>query len=75
MPSVVNGIGTWYYGKKNLCQYSGSCEFCGCEGELLSYDTTLYFTFVFIPVIPLGKKRIMSQCPNCQRHSARFQFR
>jgi len=64
----VNGIGTWYYGKKNLQTHLGNCEFCKHSGELQSYDTTLYAVFVMIPLIPLGKKRILDQCPKCKKH-------
>ncbi len=68
MPSVINGIGTWYYGKRNIHRFRAGCEFCNCVGDLESYDTTLYFVVVFIPVIPIGKKRILSECPGCQKH-------
>lgn len=68
MPTVVNGIGTWYYGKSRIHTRKGTCEFCQRLGELQSYDTTLYFVVVFIPVIPLGRKRILEQCPYCQKH-------
>ena len=37
-------------------------------GELASYDTTLYFVFFFMPVIPLGGKRIFEECPSCKKH-------
>ncbi len=60
MPSVINGIGTWYYGKRNIHRFRAGCEFCNRVGDLESYDTTLYFVVVFIPVIPIGKKRILS---------------
>src|SRR5262245_11491243 len=68
MPTVVNGIGTWYYGRDRVHTLRGVCEFCQAVGDLTPYDTTEYFTFVFIPVIPLGKKRILRQCPRCQKH-------
>jgi tetratricopeptide (TPR) repeat protein len=68
MPTVVNGIGTWYYGKRNIHRLKGTCEFCNRVGELTSYDTTLYFVFVMIPLVPLGHKRILNQCPSCQKH-------
>ena len=70
MPSTVNGIGTWYYGKDRLVTRHDRCEFCGSHEELKSYDTTLYFVVVFIPVLPLGRRRIMDQCPRCRRHRA-----
>jgi tetratricopeptide (TPR) repeat protein len=68
MPTVHNGIGTWYYGKKNIHRRVGVCEHCQRVGELESYDTTLYFVVLFIPVIPLKNKRVLEQCPVCKRH-------
>ncbi len=69
MPQTVNGIGTWYYGKRNLRARRGTCEFCGSHGDLQSYETTLFFVVVFIPLIPLGAKRINDDCPSCRRHN------
>lgn len=68
MPMTYNGIGTHYYGKKNRVVRRAVCRSCGREGELVSYDTRLWFVIVFIPVIPLGRKRILDQCPACSRH-------
>jgi tetratricopeptide (TPR) repeat protein len=68
MPTVINGIGTWYYGRERVHTLRGVCEFCQGVGDLTSYDTTLYFTFLYIPVIPLAKKRILQQCGGCQKH-------
>ncbi|MHC4213958.1 MAG: hypothetical protein ACYSWP_11350 [Planctomycetota bacterium] len=70
MPYVMNGCGTWYYGKKNLEAYEGRCRACGTDGNLRSYDTTLYFVFFFIPVLPLKKRHIIDDCPLCKRHFA-----
>jgi tetratricopeptide (TPR) repeat protein len=68
MPATYNGIGTHYYGKKNLQTRRGKCRSCGREGELSSYDTRLWFVVFFIPIIPLGRKRILDSCPACRRH-------
>jgi len=68
MPTVYNGIGTWYYGKSNVYRNYGPCVSCGREVILSSYDTTLYFVVVFVPLIPLGKKRVICECPICKRH-------
>ncbi len=68
MPHVVNGIGTWYYGKDNRHFHTSTCEHCGAHGHLASYDTTLYFTFLFVPLVPLGRKRVVDDCPRCHRH-------
>ncbi|MGH7213447.1 MAG: hypothetical protein ACREIT_01505 [Tepidisphaeraceae bacterium] len=70
MPQMVNGCGTWYYGKKNLIQYQGTCRACGAVTTLTSYDTRLYVVIILIPVIPLGRKRIVEECASCQRHFA-----
>jgi hypothetical protein len=35
---------------------------------LESYDTTLYFVVFYIPLLPLGRKRILEQCSACQKH-------
>jgi tetratricopeptide (TPR) repeat protein len=68
MPTVVNGIGTWYYGKKRIHRLKNVCSFCNRAGELESFDTTLYFVVFFVPLVPLGRKRVLQQCPSCQKH-------
>ena len=70
MPSTYNGIGTHYYGRKNLQKRPGSCPHCGRGVELTSYDTRLWFVVFLIPLIPLGRKRIVDYCPACTRHYA-----
>src|SRR5262245_60595253 len=68
MPTTYNGIGTHYYGRKNVEARTAVCEHCGRSGTLTSYDTRLWFVIVFIPIIPLGRKRIINSCPACTRH-------
>lgn len=70
MPTTVNGIGTHYYGKKNLRTRAGVCAHCGRPVQLSSYETRLWFVLVFIPVFPLGRKQILDFCPVCRRHIA-----
>lgn len=70
MPSTINGIGTWYYGKKNLQERSGVCSHCGRHAKLSNYDTRLYVVVFFIPILPLGKKHIYGQCNLCSYHHA-----
>jgi tetratricopeptide (TPR) repeat protein len=67
MPHVINGIGTWHWGKRNIHKETGSCEFCGRVGELRSYDTTLFFVVVFVPIIPLKQERVLRSCPSCRK--------
>lgn len=68
MPSSVNGIGTTYYGKRNLETETGVCEFCKNQTTLSTYETTHFFIVLFIPIIPLGKKQIIDDCGVCRRH-------
>lgn len=68
MPTTVNGIGTTYFGKKNLEQYEGVCESCNNHTTLSDYETGYFFCIIFIPIIPLGRKMILGECPICTRH-------
>src|SRR6266478_589740 len=70
MPTTYNGIGTHYYGKKNITKRPGPCPHCNRAVELTSYDTRLWFVIFFIPVFPLGRKRLLAYCPACTRHYA-----
>ncbi len=69
MPHSINGIGTNYVGKKELTTRNGVCEHCGAQTVLSSYDTRLCVILVFIPIVPLGKKRVIDKCASCSRHS------
>lgn len=68
MPSVYNGCGTWYYGKKNLVRYEGVCRHCKRRAQLSTYDTRLWIVVVFVPIIPLRRRHIIEECPVCRRH-------
>src|SRR5687768_9999755 len=68
MPMTVNGIGTHYYGKRNVTVRTAACAACHHVGQLESYDTRLWFVIFFIPILPLGRKRIIDDCPSCRRH-------
>jgi predicted Zn-dependent protease len=70
MPYTHNGIGTWYYGKGRIHRRKGTCSYCNRVGELESYDTTLYFVVLFLPIIPMGSKRVLEACPHCRKHRA-----
>ncbi len=68
MPHVVNGIGTWYYGRSNLHRTKGVCSICHKQAILESYDVGHFFVFLFIPILPLGKKRVLEHCKTCDYH-------
>ena len=68
MPTTITGIGTHYYGKRDVARRPGTCQHCGAEGNLESYTTRLFFVVIFIPIIPLKRVRILDSCPRCSRH-------
>jgi tetratricopeptide (TPR) repeat protein len=70
MPQTINGIGTWYYGSKNQHARDDTCRNCGAHTSLRSYDTTKFFVLVYIPLIPLGRFRVVDQCAACTQHYA-----
>src|SRR5688500_6113582 len=70
MPYTMNGFGTWYWGKDRIHTVTGRYEFCGHYGPLRSYNTKHFVVALFIPLIPLERKRILHECPRCTRHRA-----
>ena len=70
MPTTYNGIGTHYYGKKNVTTREAVCRHCHRTAKLKSYETRLWFVVVFVPIIPLGRRRIGDFCPLCTYHTA-----
>lgn len=70
MPYTMNGVGTWYYGKSNLFTHEDFCPYCNRYVTLSSFDTREWFVIVFLPIIPLRKKRIINSCPVCTKHIA-----
>ncbi|MFN0050619.1 MAG: tetratricopeptide repeat protein [Planctomycetales bacterium] len=70
MPTRINGIGTAYIGRGNRQASDGVCESCHRATVLENYETRLWFTVLFIPVIPLTRQQILNYCPICTRHQA-----
>ncbi|HEV8580517.1 MAG TPA: tetratricopeptide repeat protein [Thermoanaerobaculia bacterium] len=68
MPATVNGIGTRYAGRKDASVVQATCPFCKRFTKLSSYETREWFCFVYIPLIPLRKFRILNDCAVCRRH-------
>ena len=67
MSYTINGIGTHIYGKENVLTRQDRCTQCGAFGPVSSYDATNYFVVLFIPLIPIGKLRVLDHCPACDR--------
>ena len=68
MPATINGIGTHYYGAQNRSARVDTCKFCGRSATLSSYDTREWFCVIFLPLIPMGKFRILNDCSICRKH-------
>ncbi len=68
MPYTLNGVGTWYWGKRDLTVKRGRCDYCGEIADLRSYDTTLFFVVLFVPLFPLSSSRVIDECGRCRRH-------
>jgi tetratricopeptide (TPR) repeat protein len=68
MPTTVNGVGTHYYGKRDVSSRTGTCRNCGAHTKLESYETRLWFVILFIPIIPLKRVRLLDYCSSCHRH-------
>jgi tetratricopeptide (TPR) repeat protein len=68
MPFTVNGCGTTYSGRDNVSIVAGVCPHCRRETSLTSYDTRLSLSIIFIPILPLRRYRVLSQCLSCRRH-------
>lgn len=67
MPFMVNGFGTWNIGRKNAHATVGPCNRCGSIVTLKSYDTRRFIMALFIPLIPLGRLRVVNHCGKCDR--------
>ncbi|MCC6680221.1 MAG: hypothetical protein IT445_04885 [Phycisphaeraceae bacterium] len=67
MPTLINGCGVWHYGRDHVHSHLATCEHCGQYTRLSSHDTGRYFCLLYVPLIPLGKLRIIDQCPLCKR--------
>ncbi|HQK75427.1 MAG TPA: hypothetical protein PKZ25_04465, partial [Candidatus Hydrogenedentes bacterium] len=70
MPALAEGFGTWYYGKENVHLEWGACEYCHNITTLLSYDTQRYLVALYVPLIPIGRYRVLRECPACTKHKA-----
>ncbi|MEM1202762.1 MAG: hypothetical protein AAGN66_05990 [Acidobacteriota bacterium] len=68
MPRTWNGVGTWYWGKANRAVHRRLCPQCGHHADLESYDTTKYAVLFYVPVLPLGRLRVLDACPLCEQH-------
>ena len=68
MPFAMNGIGTVYYGKRNLERTEATCAGCQQTAVLECYETSLFFSLLYIPILRLGRRQVLNHCSACTRH-------
>ncbi|MCB9232477.1 MAG: zinc-ribbon domain-containing protein [Bacteroidia bacterium] len=60
--------GTYHLMKNNPRVHNDTCPHCGAFSRLESHEATHFFHLYYIPLIPLGKKRIESKCSRCNKY-------
>lgn len=70
MPTLINGLGIWHWGRSNVRTHRRVCTICHRLGHFQSYETTRFLVIAFVPIVPLGKLHVSDECPSCKRHRA-----
>jgi len=65
---IIYGTGNFH--KRNHAVVRGQCPHCGKIGYKSSFDTTRFFTLYFLPIIPIGRHRILMDCKACDKNWA-----
>ena len=61
---IIYGWG--HFNRRNYSIIRKDCEACGQYGYHQSYESSRFFTLYFIPLIPLGGEKVVSECPHCK---------
>ncbi|HEX8912872.1 MAG TPA: hypothetical protein VF796_10970 [Humisphaera sp.] len=64
---MFSGTGTLNLGQWDMRLRRGVCTSCGRVETLRSYETSAVLFILFLPVLPLGRRRVLAQCPACGR--------
>lgn len=54
------------YSRSDVMVRRGTCDACGYAGRFQDYNASRFGHLYYIPLIPLGRKRVLSECPNCR---------
>ncbi len=60
---IVYGWG--YFNRRDHSLVCSGCPKCGAYGYKHSYTSTRYVTLYWIPVVPTGRQKVISDCPQC----------
>ena len=61
---IIYGAGN--FNRRNYSLIRKHCAACGVYGYHQSYESSRFFTLYFVPVIPIGSQKIVSECPHCK---------
>lgn len=53
------------YGKKDYHQFITTCKKCGKISSIQNYTSSNFMSVATVPLLPLGKIRVMDECSNC----------
>lgn len=62
---IIYGWGN--FNRRDHSVVRGPCPSCGRSGHQRSYTSSRFFTLYFIPIIPIGKQRVLRDCPHCKQ--------
>ncbi len=62
---IIYGWG--YFNRRDHNVVRDTCPACNTQGHFKSYTSSKFFTLYFVPVIPLGTEKVISECPHCKR--------
>lgn len=55
-----------YFFRKNHRFVVDVCDHCQQTASLACYDALYFFTLYYCPIIPLGRRRVLRECPHCK---------
>jgi len=64
---VKRGFATEFIGKRSIDGHVDRCPGCGKLTLLGSYTTTRCAKWLGLPLLPLGRVRVLDECPHCGR--------
>lgn len=69
MAVFFNGIGVNEVGQSDVVARRAHCPWCGTLADLQSYNTRLFVSVMFMPLIPIESQHITDACSSCKKRS------
>ena len=61
----LKAFGISHCGRRNVLRRRAVCPHCHSVATLTSCDARAYLSLLFLPLIPLGRKRVVDECETC----------